>query len=116
MTPHCATKSQYTIKPERADQKNSYARRCRSDSVREKIQRQPDALEDVLEHCNDLERKYILSAVVSDFENGLLPDIILRVCFISLPLGNCVGVDIHDRPSLANFECGHERCLWEFVR
>ena len=111
MTPHCATKSQHTTKPEGTDQKDPYPRGCRSDSVGEKIQRQPDALEDILEHCNDLEREYILSAVISDFENGLLPDIILGVCFVPLPLGNCLRIDIDDRPGLADFERGHKWCL-----
>ena len=58
-----------------------------------------------------MEREYISPAVVSDLENGLLPDVILRMCFIPLPLGNCARIDIDDGPGLADFECGHERYL-----
>jgi len=96
--------------------KKPYPRICRSNTIREKIQRQPNALEDVLEHRNDLKRKHVLSTVISDFENGLLPDVVLGVCFISLPLGNCVRIDIDDRPGLADFESGHERRLREIAR
>ena len=102
-TPHCATKSQHTTKPEGTGEKNPHAGGCRSDSVREMIQRQPSALEDVLERRNDLEREYIWSAVVSGFENDLSPNIILRACFVPLPFASCVWIDINDRPGLADF-------------
>ena len=101
-TPHCATKNQYT-KPEGTGEKNAYAGACRSESVREKIQHQPNAPEDVLEHRSDLEREYIWSAVVSGFENDLSPNIILRACFVPLPFASCVWIDINDRPGLADF-------------
>ena len=107
MASHCVTKRQCTIKPEGTDQRNTYARDYRSGSIREKTRHQPNALEDVPEHPNDLECEYILSAVVSDFEDGLLPDIILRVRLIPLPLGNRIRIDIDNGPGLANFERGH---------
>ena len=87
---------------------NPYARCGRSDPIREKIQSQPNTLEDVLEHCNQLERQYVLSAIVSDFKHSLLPDVILAVCLLSFALSNCVRIDVDGRLDLANFESRHE--------
>jgi len=96
--------------------RDPYPGSCCGDPVREEIQCQPNALEDVFEHRNDLEREHVLSAVVPNLENRLLPGIVLGVRLNSLPLGGRVGIDVDNRPGLADFERGHERCLRGVVR
>jgi hypothetical protein len=108
ITPHYITRNKHVVDEEELNQRDPYSRRGRSDPVREKIQRQPNTLEDVLEHCDKLEGQHVLSTIVSDFEDSLLPNIVLGACFVSFSLSNCVRIDIDGRLRLANFERRHE--------
>lgn len=55
----------------------TYPRRSCSHAIGKEIQSQPNAGKDVLEHCDDLQREDVLTTVIANFEDGLLPDIIL---------------------------------------
>ena len=111
MTPHYPTTSQHTVKPNGPDQKGPYTRSRRGNSVGEEIQCQPNALEDIFEHRNDLKREDVLSTVVPNLEDRLLPSVVFGARLDSLPLGSRVRIDIDNRPGLTDFECGHEWCL-----
>lgn len=52
-----------------------------SNSIGIEIKGEPDARENILEHGDYLEGQHILAAVITDFEYGLLPHIILLTSF-----------------------------------
>ena len=90
----------------------TYPRRGSSDSVREQVDGQPNAVEDVLEHGDDLQCEYVLATIVADFKDRRLPDIILRDLDLNVvSISEHIALSNGDGPRLPNFEGRHERSL-----
>jgi len=91
----------------------TYSRRCCSHTIGKEIQGQPNAGKDVLEHCNDLQREDVLTTIITNFEDGLLPDIIFSASLdpstVAVKQGVWVGINFD--PVFSDFECRHERSL-----
>lgn len=64
----------------------TYTGSRRSHAVWEYIEGETDAREDVLEHRDDLKGEDVLPAIIPNFEDGLLPDVVLLDLFLPLPV------------------------------
>lgn len=86
----------------------------RRHSVREEVERETEIGEDVFEHGDDLQSEDVLSAIVSDLEDGGLPDLEVHLALL-LPLGIVDNGVLRGRCGLllllAHFEGGHEGSL-----
>ena len=91
----------------------TYPRRCCRHAIWKQIQGQPNASKNVLEHCDDLQREDVLTTVVANFEDGLLPNIILSASLDSstVAVKQGIWVRINFDSLFSDFECRHKRGL-----
>jgi hypothetical protein len=91
----------------------TYPRGCCRHAIGKEIQGQPNAGKDVLEHCDDLQREDILTTIIANFEDSLLPDIILSASLdsstVTVKQGVWVGINFDSL--FSDFECRHKRGL-----
>jgi hypothetical protein len=120
MTPHCEGREANQLRrSERAGRKKTHPGTGRGNTVRSDEQVESQRVEDVLMNGDDLEGEDVLTAVVSDLEDGGLPGIVL----LRLRVLGVFDVDedvlsgeivlLHLVASTTDFEGGHERSLRE---
>lgn len=93
----------------------AYTRTSSGHPIRKEVERETDGSEDVLEHGDDLEGEDILSTIVADLEDGLLPNVVLGANFhaVAVTIQKSIGVGVHHDSFLAHLERGHEGSLGE---
>lgn len=92
----------------------THPRRRGSHAVREQVQHQSEAGENILEHGDNLKCQDILSAIISDLEHSLLPDVVLGD-FDTLGsrfVEHGVGIRAYLDLLLPNLESRHEGSLF----